>query len=36
MLDLYMALILAFCYALYSGFVAFCGKIIEESGGDLR
>lgn len=36
MLDLYMVLLLAVCYGLYSGFTAFCGRVIEASGGDLR
>jgi len=33
MLDLYMVLLLAACYGIYSGFTAFCGRVIEETGG---
>lgn len=34
MLDLYMVLMLAIAYALFSGFLMWCGRVIEDSGGE--
>jgi hypothetical protein len=33
MLDLCMVLLLAITYALFTGFLSWCGRVIEESGG---
>lgn len=36
MLDVYMILMLAATYAIFSGFLHWCGRIIEETGGDRK
>lgn len=36
MLDLYMVLLLAVCYGIYSGFTAFCECVIEDTGGGTK
>jgi hypothetical protein len=33
MLDLYMVLLLAATYALFTGFLSWCERVIQESGG---
>jgi hypothetical protein len=34
MLDLYMVLILAGAYALFTGFLSWSGNVVREAGGD--
>jgi len=34
MTDIYMILILAGAYALFSGFLFWCGRIVDETGGE--
>ncbi|MDF2726325.1 MAG: hypothetical protein K0Q59_6003 [Paenibacillus sp.] len=34
MLDLIMIAILAAAYALFAGFMAWCGTVVEDSGGE--
>lgn len=36
MLDLYMVLMLVVTYALFTGFLSWCGRVIQESGGDRK
>ncbi|MGF7050511.1 hypothetical protein J2T13_005060 [Paenibacillus sp. DS2015] len=36
MLDLYMLLILAGAYTLFTGFLSWCGRMFRESEGDRR
>lgn len=36
MLDLYMVLMLAATYLLFAGFLSWCGKVTEESGGERK
>lgn len=34
MLDLYMVLMLAGTFALFYGFMTWCDRVVDESGGD--
>ncbi len=36
MWDLAMLAMLAVGYALFAGFAAWCGRVVEDSGGDCR
>lgn len=36
MLDLYMILILAVTYVLFAGFMTWCGKVVDDAGGERK
>lgn len=36
MVDLYMVFILAITYALFSGFLSWCGRVIQEPGRERK
>ncbi|RED64605.1 hypothetical protein DFP95_10222 [Cohnella lupini] len=36
MLDLYMVLLLAVTFAVFYGFMAWCDRVVEDTGGDRK
>ena len=36
MQDLYMAVLLAVTYLLFYGFLSWCSRVVEETGGERR
>jgi hypothetical protein len=36
MLDLYMVLLLAGTFAVFYGFMAWCGRVVDDAGGERK